>query len=152
MCGVVNKCDGGIYMWAGTIALPCPCSAEMVQGHSMLQLRLAPVSLTTYDPRQLSQGPVSAWLPDNEHYEVLCNCPRPGSRSCRQARRLHRWQTTLLCDGIFLPLWTLWTCHVYPRTPDSSEGSIPRATIWYMGIDPYVMFFEHQDWSLRTQS
>ena len=35
--------------------------------------------------------------------------------------------------------------HVYPRTPDSSEGSIPRATICYMGIDPYVMFFEHQD-------
>ena len=26
--------------------------------------------------------------------------------------------------------------HVYPRTPDSSEGLIPRAIIWYMGIDP----------------
>ena len=35
--------------------------------------------------------------------------------------------------------------HVYPRTPDSSGGSIPKATICYMGIDPYVMFFEHQD-------
>ena len=33
----------------------------------------------------------------------------------------------------------------YPRTPDSSEGLIPRATICYMGIDPYVIFFEHQD-------
>ena len=26
--------------------------------------------------------------------------------------------------------------HVYPRTPDSSEGLIPRAIIWYKGIDP----------------
>ena len=37
----------------------------------------------------------------------------------------------------------------YPRTPDSSEGLIPRATICYMGIDPYVMFFEHQDTKLE---
>ena len=29
----------------------------------------------------------------------------------------------------------------YPRTPDSSEGLIPRAIICYMGIDPYVLFF-----------
>ena len=29
----------------------------------------------------------------------------------------------------------------YPQTPDSSEGLIPRATICYMGIDPYVLFF-----------
>ena len=29
----------------------------------------------------------------------------------------------------------------YPRTPDSSEGLIPRATICFMGIDPYVLFF-----------
>ena len=31
--------------------------------------------------------------------------------------------------------------HVYPRTPNSSEGLIPRAIICYMGIDPYVLFF-----------
>ena len=29
----------------------------------------------------------------------------------------------------------------YPRTPDSSKGLIPRAIIFYMGIDPYVLFF-----------
>ena len=31
------------------------------------------------------------------------------------------------------------TAHIlegYPRTPDSSEGLIPRATICYRGIDP----------------
>ena len=26
--------------------------------------------------------------------------------------------------------------HVYPRAPDSSEGLIPRAIIYYIGIDP----------------
>ena len=35
------------------------------------------------------------------------------------------------------------TLHVYPRTPDS--------IICQMGIDPYDLFFEHQDWSLRAQ-
>ena len=30
--------------------------------------------------------------------------------------------------------------HVCPRTPDSNEGLIPKAIIWY--IDPYVLFFE----------
>ena len=34
---------------------------------------------------------------------------------------------------------------VYPQTPNFSEGLIPRAIICYMGIDPYVLFFEHQD-------
>ena len=34
-----------------------------------------------------------------------------------------------------------WELEGYPRTPDSSEGLIPRATICYIGIDPYVLFF-----------
>ena len=29
----------------------------------------------------------------------------------------------------------------YPRTPDSSEGLIPRAIICYTGVDPWVLFF-----------
>ena len=35
--------------------------------------------------------------------------------------------------------------HVYPPTPDSIEGLIPRAIIWYIGIDPSVLVFQHQD-------
>ena len=27
------------------------------------------------------------------------------------------------------------------KIPDSSEGLIPRVFIFYMGIDPYVLFF-----------
>ena len=41
---------------------------------------------------------------------------------------------------------------VYPQTPDSSEGLIPRAIIFHMGIDPYILFFEQKDWSLREQN
>ena len=42
----------------------------------------------------------------------------------------------------------------YSRTPDSSEGLIPKykAIICHMGIDPYVLFFKQQEWSLRGQN
>ena len=35
--------------------------------------------------------------------------------------------------------------HVYPRTPYSSEGLIPIVIICCMGIDPYVLFLQHQE-------
>ena len=48
--------------------------------------------------------------------------------------------TTLMV--IIFKLWTQQPVFEgYPRTPDSSEGLIPRAIICYMGIDPYVLFF-----------
>ena len=39
-------------------------------------------------------------------------------------------------DDILLLPHVLPLAEGYPRTPDSSEGLIPRAIICYMGIDP----------------
>ena len=45
----------------------------------------------------------------------------------------------MILDGL------AWFGEGYLRTPNSLEGLIPRAIICHMGIDPYVLFYEHQD-------
>ena len=74
------------------------------------------------------------------------------------AKSSHNWQFSfkkifvestyklLPDDDILLMLYYIFYLFLlsiegYPRTPDSSEGLIPRAIICYMGIDPFVLFF-----------